>query len=71
MGCISLPSILNAIIGIISYYVILKMVMLHDATKTIRIFASCNKNKNKTLYHAIKTKQLNKKTKPKVALFFD
>jgi len=35
MGYISLPSNLNAIIGIISYYcVILKMVILHDAIKT-------------------------------------
>jgi len=35
MGYISLPSNLNAIIGIISYYcIILKMVILHDAIKT-------------------------------------
>ena len=37
MGCISLPSILNAIIGITNFYcVILKMVILHDAIKTIQ-----------------------------------
>jgi len=37
MGYISLPSILNAIIGITSYYcVILKMVILHDTIKTIQ-----------------------------------
>jgi len=37
MGYISLSSILNAIIGITSYYcVILKMVILHDAIKTIQ-----------------------------------
>jgi len=45
---ISLPSNLNAIIGITSYYcVILKMVILHDVTKTIQngVFAFF-KNKN-------------------------
>ena len=37
MGYISLPSNLNAIIGITSYYcVMLKMVILHDALKTIQ-----------------------------------
>jgi len=37
MGYISLPSHLNAIIGIKSYYcVILKMMILHDAIKTIQ-----------------------------------
>jgi len=37
MGYISLPSILSATIDITSYYyVILKMVILHDATETIR-----------------------------------
>jgi len=37
MGYISLPSNLNAIIDIKSYYcVILKMVMLHEAIKTIQ-----------------------------------
>jgi len=37
MGCISLPSNLNAITGITSYYcVILDMTILHDAIKTIQ-----------------------------------
>jgi len=37
MGYISLPSDLNAIIGIKSYYcVIQKMVILHDAIKTVQ-----------------------------------
>jgi len=37
VGYSSLPSILNAIISITSYYyVILKMVILHDAIKTIQ-----------------------------------
>jgi len=37
MGYISLPSNLNAIIGITSYYcVILKMVILHHAIKIIQ-----------------------------------
>jgi len=37
MGYIALPSILNAIIGITSYYcVILKIVILHDEIKTIQ-----------------------------------
>jgi len=36
MGYISLPSNLNAIIGITSYYCVnLKMVILHDAIKTM------------------------------------
>jgi len=38
MGYISLPSDLNAIlIGITSYCLILKMVILHDAIKQFRI----------------------------------
>jgi len=37
MGYISLPSVLNAIIGITSYYcVILKLLILHDGMKTIQ-----------------------------------
>jgi len=37
MGYISLPSILNVILGITSYYcVILKIVILHDEIKTIQ-----------------------------------
>jgi len=35
MGCISLPLILCAIIGTNYYRVILQMVILHDAIKTI------------------------------------
>jgi len=36
MGYMSLPTILNAIIGITSYYcVILEMVILHNRIKTI------------------------------------
>jgi len=38
MGYISSPSIFNAIIGKTSYCVILKMVTLHDAIKTIGVF---------------------------------
>jgi len=52
MWYISSPSILNAIVGITSYYyVILKMVILHDAIETIQdgvfVFFFCfflNKN---------------------------
>jgi len=46
---ISLSSILNAIIGIASYCVILKMVMLHDAIKTIEngVFVFFLKNKKR------------------------
>jgi len=37
MGYISLPSILNAIVGITSYYcVILKIMIYHDGIKTIQ-----------------------------------
>jgi len=37
MGYISLPSNLNGIIGMTSYYcVILKITILHDAVKTIK-----------------------------------
>jgi len=37
MGYISLPSILNVIVAITSYYcVILKIVILHDEIKTIQ-----------------------------------
>jgi len=45
MGYISLPSVLNAIIGIVSYFcVTLKMVILHDAMKTIQNIFLKNKN---------------------------
>jgi len=51
MGYISLPSNLNAIIGITSYYcVILKMVILHHAIKTFRngvfVFFCAKRTKN-------------------------
>jgi len=49
MGYISLSSILNAIKGTASYYcVILTMVILHDATKTIQnaVFVFCLKKEN-------------------------
>jgi len=53
MGYISLPSDLNAIIiGITSYCVILKMVILHDAIKQLKIGFLCffSKKKNKNLF---------------------
>ena len=63
MGCISLPSSLNAIIDITSYYrAILKMVILHDAMKTIQngkknvFLMTLKKNKNLFLF---KKKQKN------------
>jgi len=52
MGYISLPSNQNAIIAITSYYcVILQMVILHNAIKTIQngVFVSFLK-KNKNLF---------------------
>jgi len=49
MGYISLPSNLNDIIGIKSYYfVILKIMILHDAIKT---------NKNKVFPFSLKKEQ--------------
>jgi len=52
MGYISLPSNLNAIIGIKSYScVILKMVILHDAIKQFRTgFCDLSKKKAKTCF---------------------
>jgi len=53
MGCISLPSNLNAMIGITSCYcVILKMAILHDAIKTLQngVFVFFLKNKNPFLF---------------------
>jgi len=53
MGYISVPSILDAIIGITSYYcVILKIVILHDGIKTIQngvILFSVKKEQNLAL----------------------
>jgi len=58
MGYISLPSNLNAIIGISSYYcVILKMVLLHDAMKIIQkgvLYLFLQKNKNVFLFKKTK-----------------
>jgi len=66
MGCISLPSSLNAIIDITSYYrAILKMVILHDAMKTIQ-----NGKKNVFLMTLKKNKNLFLFKKNKKMLFF-
>jgi len=64
MGYISLPTDLNAIIGIKSYYcVILKMVILHDAIKTIQntVFVFfLKKDKNLFLFRKLKENKLTK-----------
>jgi len=59
MGYISLLSIFSAIIGITIYYcVILKIVILHDAIKTIQNGVFCFvKKKNKILFLFKKTKK--------------
>jgi len=60
MAYISLPSDLNATIGIKSYYVvILKMVILHDAIKTIQnsVFVFFPKKERKPV--SFKKKQKN------------
>ena len=64
MGCISLPSNSNGILGITSYYcVILKMVLLHDARKQFRMgFPCCCFLRIKTCFKK-KTKNVYKKTK--------
>jgi len=64
MGYISLPSDLNAIlIGITSYCLILKMVILHDAIKQFRIgFLYFFWKKNENLFLFKKTKKRLKKT---------
>jgi len=73
MGYISLPSHLNAIIGIKSYHcAILKMVILHDAINTIqnRVFVIfIKKNKNLLLLKKNKKKRL-KNNKKTCELFF-
>jgi len=59
MRYISLPSNLNGIIGITSYYcVILKIMILHDAIKRImnKVFP-CSLKKNKILFLFKKTKK--------------
>jgi len=68
MGYISLRSILNAIIGITScQYEIVKMVILHDATKTIqnRVFVFSKKRTN-TRFFQKKRNGLKKKQKTQV-----
>ena len=71
---ISLPSDLNAIIGITSYYcVIHKMVILHDAIKTIqnKVFAFFSKKRTKTCtFSKNEEKQIKKITKNPCELFF-
>jgi len=65
MGYISIPSILNAIIGITSYYcVILKILILDDAIKAIQnaVFPFSLK-KGQNLVSFIKTKKRFIKTK--------
>ena len=72
MGYISLPSHLNAIIGIKSYHcAILKMVILHDAINTIknRVFVIFIKKK-KTLSFKKKQKNGLKNNKKTCELFF-
>ena len=70
-GNISLPSILNVIVGITSYYcVILKIVILHDEIKTIQIgvFLLSLKKEQKILFLFLKTGFV--QDKPKIQLFF-
>ena len=71
MAYISLPSDLNAIIGIKSYYfVILKMVISHDAIKTIqRLFVFFPNKEQKPVSFQKKQKKTDKKNKT-CALFF-
>ena len=60
MGYISLPSHLNAIIGIKSYHcVILKMVTVHDAINTIqnRVFVIFIKKRTKTCFFSKNNKK--------------
>ena len=74
MGYISLPSILNAIIRITSYYcVILKIVILHDGIKTIQNRAfrfSFKKEQILVYWKKIKKTGLLKKTKKTGGLGF-
>jgi len=72
MGYMSLPSDFNAIVGISNYYcVILKMVVLHDAIKTIQngIFVFFFL-KNKNLF-PFKKIQKNSVTKKQVGRVFN
>jgi len=74
MGNISLPSILNAIIGITSYYcVILKIVILHDGIKTIQngvFLFSLIKEQNLVVFKKNLKKHFFLKTKKQVVCFF-
>jgi len=70
MGYISLPSILNVIVGITSYYcVIQKIVILHDEIKTIQnvFFLLSLKKEQKILFLFSKTRFV--QDKPKKQLF--
>jgi len=76
MGYIALPSVVNAIIGITSYScVILQMVVLHDALKTIQnvFFVFFLKKITKTYFFFGKPKKrsLKKNKKHKVDCFFE
>jgi len=72
MGYIALPSILNAIIGITSYYcVILKIVILHDGINTIQNGFFCFLwKKNKSLFLFKKPKKNVFFQKKQVGCFF-
>jgi len=73
MGYIFLPSNLNGIIGITSYCVILKIMILHDAIKTIRnkVFPfSLKKEQNVVSSKKNKKNCLFKKKKPRWVGFF-
>jgi len=73
MGYISLSWNLNTIIGITSYYcVILKMVILHDAIKTIqnRVFAFFSKTRTKDYFFSKKQKNGFKKNKKPLWIVF-
>ena len=71
MDNISLPSILNAIIGVTSYYyVILQVVMLHDAMKTIQNGFLCIFLNHKNLFLFKNPPKPNLKNKKPDGLFF-
>jgi len=68
MGYISLPSNFNAILGITSYYcVILQVVILHDAIKTIQnVYFVVFSKRTKTCFFKKKRKNGFKKNKKKL-----
>ena len=72
MGYISLPWNLNAMIGMTSYYcVILQVVILHDAIKTIpNGVLFLKKNKNLFLFKKNKTTGIKKSKKTRRVVFF-